>query len=66
MIEPVVLRARRPPSLGAETAALEVPLAPFTASIAPRLRVLAGLAGDSDGMSRALDVWLGNVASDAS
>ena len=66
MIEPVVLRARRPPCLGAETAALEVPLAAFTASIAPRLRVLAGLAGDSDGMSRALDVWLGNVASDAS
>ncbi|HTO48851.1 MAG TPA: hypothetical protein VML91_14520 [Burkholderiales bacterium] len=66
MIEPVVLRARRPPCLGAETAALEVPLETFTASIAPRLRVLAGLAGDSDGMRRALDVWLGDAAPDAS
>jgi hypothetical protein len=59
LVEQVVLRARRPPCLGAETAALELPLAAFTASIAPRLRVLAGLAGESDGMRRALAAWLG-------
>ena len=59
LIEPVVLRARRPPCLGAETAALEQPLATFTASIAPRLRILAGLAGESDGLRRALAAWLG-------
>jgi hypothetical protein len=59
LIEPFVLRARRPPCLGAETAALELPLAAFTASIAPRLRVLAGLAGESDGLRRALAAWLG-------
>src|SRR5262245_22505339 len=47
MIEPVVLRARRPPCLGAETAALEVPLATFTESIAPRLGTLARVAGKS-------------------
>jgi hypothetical protein len=54
-----VLRACRPPCLGAETAALELPLAAFTASIAPRLRVLARLAGESDGLRRALAAWLG-------
>ncbi len=59
LVEPFVLRARRPPCLGAETAALEVPLAAFTASIAPRLRVLARLAGESDGLRRALAAWLG-------
>jgi hypothetical protein len=62
LVEPFVLRARRPPCLGAETAALEVPLATFTASIAPRLRVLAGLAGESDGLRRALAAWLGDPA----
>lgn len=62
MIEPVVLRVRRPARLGAETASLEVPLATFTASIAPRLRVLAELAGDSDGARRLLAAWLGNGA----
>ena len=41
------------------TAALEVPLAAFTASIAPRLRVLARLAHGSDGFGRALAAWLG-------
>jgi hypothetical protein len=65
LVEPVVLRARRPPCLGAETAALEVPLAAFTASIAPRLRVLAGLAGDCDGMRHALAAWLGDGALEA-
>ncbi|MET0681491.1 MAG: hypothetical protein ABWZ41_10850 [Burkholderiales bacterium] len=65
MIEPVVLRARRPPSLGAETAALEIPLAAFTASIAPRLRVLATIAGDCDGIRRATAAWLGESAPDA-
>ena len=65
LVEPVVLRARRPPCLGAESAALEVPLAAFTASIAPRLRVLASLAGESDGMRRALEAWLGEHAPDA-
>jgi len=62
LVEEVVLRARRPPCLGAETAALEVPLAAFTASIAPRLRVLAGVAGESDGLRRALAAWLGEAA----
>jgi hypothetical protein len=62
VVEPFVLRARRPPSLGAESAGLEVPLANFTASIAPRLRVLAELAPESDGMSRALAAWLGESA----
>ncbi len=61
MIEPVVLRTRRPARLGAGTAALEVPLAAFTASIAPRLRVLARLAGESDGFCRALAAWLGDA-----
>jgi len=61
MVEPVVLRARRPPCLGAETAALEVPLASFTASIAPRLRVLAEVAGEYEGLSRVLGAWLGDV-----
>jgi hypothetical protein len=65
LVEEVVLRARRPPCLGAETAALEMPLAAFTASIAPRLRVLAGLAGESDGMRRALAAWLGEPPPDA-
>jgi hypothetical protein len=60
MVEPFVLRARRPPCLGAHTAALEVPLAAFTASIAPRLRVLAELARECDGMNRALAAWLGD------
>jgi hypothetical protein len=62
MIEPVVLRARRPPCLGAETAALEVPLASFTASIAPRLRVLAEVAGECEGLKRVLAAWLGDAA----
>jgi hypothetical protein len=61
LVEPFVLRARRPPCLGAETAGLEVPLASFTASIAPRLRTLAALAPASDGMSRALAAWLGEM-----
>jgi hypothetical protein len=61
MIEPVVLRARRPPFLGAETAALEVPLGSFAVSIAPRLRVLAEVAGDCEGLSRALAAWLGDA-----
>jgi hypothetical protein len=65
LVEPVVLRARRPPCLGAGTAALEVPLAAFTASIAPRLRTLAGLAGESEGMRRALEAWLGERAPEA-
>jgi len=65
MIEPVVLRARRPPCLGAETAALEVPVATFTASIAPRLRTLAALVGESDGMRRALAAWLGEAGDPA-
>ena len=60
MIERVVLRTRRPEHLGAGTAAFEVPLATFTAAIAPRLRSLAGLARDSDGLRRALRVWLGD------
>ena len=62
LVEPVVLRARRPPTLGADTAALEVPLAAFTASIAPRLRVLAGVAPECDGLKRALEAWLGEAA----
>jgi hypothetical protein len=62
LVEPVVLRARRPPSLGADTAAFEMPLAAFTASIAPRLRVLAGIAGECDGLKRALEAWLGETA----
>jgi hypothetical protein len=53
MVEPVVLRSRRP------GAALEVPLAEFTASVAPRLRVLAGLAKGSEGFGRVLAAWLG-------
>jgi len=63
MIEPVVLRARRPPCLGAETAALEVPLASFTDSIAPRLRLLAEVAGECEGLNRVLAAWLGDAGS---
>jgi hypothetical protein len=62
MVEPVILRARRPPCVGAETAALEQPVAAFVETIAPRLRVLAGVAADSDGMRRALAAWLGGGA----
>jgi hypothetical protein len=56
IIEPVVLRNRRP---GAGGTALEVPLAEFTRSIAPRLRVLARLAHGSEGFGRVLVAWLG-------
>ena len=60
-------RAPRPAAafLGAETAALEIPLAAFTASIAPRLRVLASVAGECDGIRRAIAAWLGEPAPDA-